>query len=80
LELRVEGVRAIVSGAHRIRVYGMGLTRLFSLIPLLVYGIGFLGILVGWFFGDWQLAFHPDRLLPFEVVGLATCSIVYWRS
>jgi hypothetical protein len=59
---------------------GVRLPRLLSVIPLAVYGIGFLTILAGTVLGEWQLAFHPDALLPFELMALSACVIALWRT
>ena len=59
---------------------GVRLPSLLSTIPLAVYAVGALVILAGSFLGDWQLAFHPDALFPFELVGLSTCVISLWRG
>ena len=52
--------------------------RLLFLVPLLVYGVGGLGIALGYLLGYWQLGVHPDPLLPFEAIGLTLC-FVGWR-
>jgi hypothetical protein len=72
--------RQTISEAYQVRVAGVRLPRLLSLIPLAVYGIGALTILVGSMIGEWQLAFHPDALFPFELIGLSACVLAFWRA
>lgn len=69
-----------VFSVAQVRVLGVPLPRLLSLIPLVVYGVGILGIVVGSFLGAWQLEFHPDALFPFEILGLSACAAVYLRK
>ena len=61
-------------------IHGLRLSRLLSMIPLVIYGVGILAILVGSVLGYWELTFHPDRLFPFEIVGLSACALVFWRG
>lgn len=72
--------RGFLSVASRVQVMGMPLSRLLSLIPLLVYGVGILGIVLGSSLGIWQLGFHPDGLFPFELLGLSACTVIYLRK
>jgi hypothetical protein len=44
------------------------------LIPLVVYAWGTVTVLVGALVGAWTLGYHPDRLLPFEILGLGFCA------
>lgn len=72
--------RGTISEARTVRIAGMRLPRLLSMIPLVVYGTGVLTIIVGYMLGDWQLAFHPDALFPYEVTGLSACVLAVWRG
>jgi hypothetical protein len=72
--------RGTLREAYHLRIVGVRLPRLLSLIPLAVYGTGALTILVGSMLGDWQLAFHPDALFPFELMGLTACVLALWRA
>ena len=73
-------LRGILAGARRFQVNDVSFPRLLALIPLLVYLVGVMTLLVGWSMGDLHLVFHPDRLFPFEVVGLTACAVVCWRG
>jgi hypothetical protein len=70
--------RNMIAEADQIRIMGMRLPRLFSLIPLVVYGVGILTILAGSMLGTWQLTFHPDALFPYELTGLSACALTFW--
>jgi hypothetical protein len=72
--------RGIIAEADQIRIIGMRLPRLFSLIPLAVYGVGILTVLLGGVVGAWQLTFHPDALFPYELTGLSACVLTFWRG
>jgi hypothetical protein len=70
--------RGIIAEADQVRIMGMRLPRLFSMIPLLVYGVGILTILAGSMLGTWQLSFHPDVFFPYELTGLSACALTFW--
>ena len=51
------------------------------LTPILVYAYAlalWAGLVVAHFDG-WQLAFHPDALLPFEILGLSASFLAFRR-
>lgn len=53
----------------------MKVVRLLALVPLLVYAV-LTPIGVAWDYFHGTLGWHPDALLPFEIVGLTLCALV----